>query len=123
MLSYLKELGCNNVTHRLIRRTPYMLVDILSHGEKEIFEKIINIFDKNDYLAYFQNATGTTLNKHINFVKYVLEFHQDKINDKTKKLFDALVEQDNVLNQLNSNNESLYLLKRLIKESLRLYNE
>ena len=100
-----------------------MLVDLLSRGEKEIFEKIINIFNKNDYLAYFQNVNGTTLNKHIDFVKYVLEFHQDKINDRTKKLFDALIEQDNVLNKLNSSNESLYLLKRLIKESLKLYNE
>lgn len=123
MMSYLKELDCTNVIHRLVRRTPYMLVDILSSGEKEIFEKVINIFNKNDYLAYFQNATGTTLTKHIDFIKYVLEFHQDKINEKTKKLFDVIVEQDNILNKLNSSNESLYLLKSLIKESLKLYNE
>jgi len=123
MLSYLKELDCDNVIHRLIRQTPFILVNILKIGEKEIFEKIINIFNKDHYLSYFQNVTGTTLTEHINFAKYVLEFHQDKINDKTKKLFNDLVEQDNILNKSNSSNESLDLLKRLIKESLRLYNE
>ena len=121
ILLYLIKIGHSYVKSQIVRGAPFMLNTILTRGEKDLFEKVILIFDKNDYLNYFKNCTD--MYKHINFVRYVLDNHQDKINDKTKALFDSIVEHDNVMRKLNNSNESLYLLKSLIKESLNLYNE